>query len=98
MGRVYLNPLETGMRFDFSPPLDMGRVSGKYLKVGYGDGEGKTRPHPSSLPCLLFFLRMKLHAQSFFNPIIFRWKPYSLSCMTATSHVISSIVSHFQFE
>jgi len=22
------------------------------MRVGYGDGEGKTRPHPAPLPCL----------------------------------------------
>jgi len=30
----------------------MGRVTGKYTKIGYGDGEGKTRPHPAPLSCL----------------------------------------------
>jgi len=40
------------MRFDFSSPLGMGRVTGKYMSVGYRDKEGKTRPHPAPLPCL----------------------------------------------
>jgi len=43
----------TGMRFNFSSPLGMGRVAGKYMRIGYGDGEGKTRAHPALLPCLL---------------------------------------------
>jgi len=51
-GREYLNPLETGMRFNFSSPLGMGRVMGKYMGVGDGDAEGKTHPHSAPLPCL----------------------------------------------
>jgi hypothetical protein len=46
MGRGYLNASETGMRFDFLSLLDMGKVADKYMIVGYGDGEGKTCPHP----------------------------------------------------
>jgi len=34
------------------PPLGMGRVTGKYMRIGYVDGECKTRPHPATLPCL----------------------------------------------
>jgi len=40
------------MRFNFSSPLGMGRVTGKYLRIGYWNGEGKIRPHPAPLPCL----------------------------------------------
>lgn len=47
------NPSETGMRFDFSSPLNMNRVTGKYMRIGYGDGEDKTRLHPALLSCLL---------------------------------------------
>jgi len=54
MGREYPNPLGTGMRFNFSSSLGMGRVMGKYMGVGDGDGEGKTCPHPAPLPCLRF--------------------------------------------
>jgi len=42
------------MRFNFSSPLDMGRVTDKYIEVGNGDGEGKTRSHPAPLPCLMW--------------------------------------------
>ena len=56
MERRYLNPLGTGMRFNFSSLLSMGRVTGKYMRIGYGDGEGKTRPHPAPLPCLVVIL------------------------------------------
>lgn len=56
MGRGYPNPSETGMRFDFSSPLDTSGVIGKYMGVGYGNREGKTHPHPTSLPCLLVAL------------------------------------------
>ena len=42
----------TGMGFSFLSPLDIGRVTGKYMRIGYGDGECKTRPHPAPLPCL----------------------------------------------
>jgi len=52
MGQGYPNPSGTGMRFNFSSPLDMSRVTGKYMKIGYKDGEGKTRPHPAPFPCL----------------------------------------------
>jgi len=37
------------MRLYFSSPVGMGRVTGKYMRVRYGDGEGKTRPHPRSI-------------------------------------------------
>jgi len=53
MGWEYPNPSETGMRFDFSSPLRIGRVTGKYMRVEYGNGEGKTRPHPA-MPNLFF--------------------------------------------
>jgi len=62
MRRGYPNPTGTGMRFNFSSPLGMGRVMGKYMKIGYGNGEGQIRPHPAPLPCLVllcvtFFLK-----------------------------------------
>jgi len=53
MGMGYLNPSGTGMRFNFSSPLGMGRVTGKYVRIEYGDREGKTRSHPAPLPCLM---------------------------------------------
>jgi len=34
------------MKFDFSSPMGMRRVTGKYVRVGYEDGEGKTCPTP----------------------------------------------------
>jgi len=52
MGRGYPNPSGTGMGFNFSFPLDMDRVTDKYMKIGYRDGECKTRPHPTPLPYL----------------------------------------------
>jgi len=52
MSRGYPNPSGIGMRFDFSSPMGIGRVTGNYMRIGYGDREGKTRPHPASLPCL----------------------------------------------
>lgn len=53
MERGYPNPSGMGMRFDFSFPLNMGRVNGKYLRVGYGDEKGDTRPHHAPLSCLV---------------------------------------------
>jgi len=47
--RGYPNPSGTGMRLYFSSPVGMGRVTGKYMRVRYGDEEGKTRPHPRSI-------------------------------------------------
>jgi len=39
------------MRFNFSSPLDMGRVTSKYIRTGYENGECKTRPHrPIAMP------------------------------------------------
>jgi len=52
MRRGYPKPSGTGMGFSFLSPLDIGRVTGKYMRIGYGDGECKTRPHPAPLPCL----------------------------------------------
>ena len=52
MRRGYPNPSGTGMGFSLLSPLGMGRVTGKYMRIGYGDGECKTRPHPALLPCL----------------------------------------------
>jgi len=49
----YPNPSGTGMRFNFSSSLGMGRVTGKYMRIGFRDGEGKTSPHPAPLSCLL---------------------------------------------
>jgi len=46
MGGGYPNPSGTGMRFNFSSPLDMGRVTGKYLRIGYEDGKVKPVPTP----------------------------------------------------
>ncbi|KEH22005.1 hypothetical protein MTR_7g029010 [Medicago truncatula] len=40
MGWGYPNPSGTRMRFNFSSLLGMGRVTGKYMRIGYGDGEG----------------------------------------------------------
>jgi len=53
MGQEYPNSLGTGMGFNFSSPLGMGRVTGKYMGVGDGDGEGKTCPH--SAHCHAYF-------------------------------------------
>jgi len=53
MRRGYLNPSGMGMGFTFSSPLGMSWVTGKYMRIGYGDGECKTRPHPAPLPCLI---------------------------------------------
>ena len=52
-GRGNSNSSETGMRFDFASPLSMGRVTDKYVRVGYGNGEGKICPHSTSLSCLI---------------------------------------------
>jgi len=41
--------MQTGMWFNFSSPLGMSRVTGKYMRIGYGNGECQTRPHPA--PC-----------------------------------------------
>jgi len=42
----YPNPLETGMRFDFSSRLDLSKITGKYMRVEYGDMEGITHHIP----------------------------------------------------
>lgn len=34
---------------------DIRKVTCKYMRVGDGDGECKTRPHPFLLPCLLVY-------------------------------------------
>jgi len=65
MGRGYPNPSGMGMRFTFSSPLGMGRVMGKYMRIGYGDGECKTRPHPAPLPCLMYIRERIWFMQSF---------------------------------
>jgi len=50
----------------------MGRVTGKYIGVGYEDGEGKTHPHPSPLSCLVLSQLMN-DLNVFFNlPVIGR--------------------------
>jgi len=61
MGRGYPNPSETGMRFNFSSPLDMSRVTGKYMRFRYGGGQGKTRPHPAPLSCQVWKYALKNH-------------------------------------
>jgi len=56
----YLNPSGVGMRFDFSSMLGIGRITSKYMEVGYGEGEGegegKTRPHPRPIVMLNYVL------------------------------------------
>jgi len=52
IGWVYPKPSGTKIRFDFSFPLGMGKITGKYMRLGYGGREGKTCPHPAPLPCL----------------------------------------------
>ncbi|RHN39664.1 hypothetical protein MtrunA17_Chr8g0346271 [Medicago truncatula] len=52
------NPSGTWMWFDFLSSLDVGKVTGKYMRTGYGDGEGKTRPLPAPLPCLVVRLNL----------------------------------------
>lgn len=52
MRQGYPNPSETGMRFDFSSPMNICRVTYKYMRIRYGDGEGKTCPQPTPLPYL----------------------------------------------
>jgi len=42
-GRGYPNPPRTGMKFNFSSSLGIGRVTSNYMRFGYGDGKGKTR-------------------------------------------------------
>lgn len=49
VGRGYPNPSGTGMGFNFSSSLDMGRITDKYMRIGYGDGEDKIRHHPAPL-------------------------------------------------
>jgi len=56
MGWGYPNPLGMRMRFTFSSPLGMGRVTGKYMIIGYGDGKCKTRPHPAPLSFLILLV------------------------------------------
>lgn len=46
MNRGYPNSSEMGMGFEYSSPLNMYRITGKYLLIGYGDGEGETHPPP----------------------------------------------------
>jgi len=60
MRRGYPKSSGMGMRFNFSSPLSMGRVTGKYLRIGYGDGEGKTHDGASYIfsdqnNCLAFY-------------------------------------------
>jgi len=50
MGRGYPNPSGTGMEFNFSSPLDMDKITGKYMRIRYGDVTCKTRPHPIVMP------------------------------------------------
>jgi len=45
-------PVGDGDGFNFSSLLGMGRVTDKYIRIGYGDGECKTCPHPAPMPCL----------------------------------------------
>jgi len=46
-------PAGDGDEVQFLIPIEYGRVTDKYMTIGYGDGECKTRPHPAPLPCLL---------------------------------------------
>jgi len=46
MGRGYPNLSGMGMRFTFSSPLGMGRVTSKYMRIGYGMRNVKLVPTP----------------------------------------------------
>jgi len=37
MGWGYPNPSRTGIEFNFSSSLDMSKITGKYMIIGYGD-------------------------------------------------------------
>jgi len=54
-------PVEDGNGVRFLIPAGYGRVTGKYMRVGYGDGEDKTRPQPAPLSCLLVSLMTLMH-------------------------------------
>jgi len=58
MGRGYPNPSGLGMRFTFSSPLGMSRVTSKYMRIGYGNGECKT--HPYSAPLLSYLVGVEV--------------------------------------
>ena len=91
MWREYPNPLGTGMGFNFSSPLGMDRVMGKYMRIGYGDGEGKTHPHPASLPCLLAFeLFQKTEILTFFSQEPTPKKVNGNGCLTAWTPTIEA--------
>jgi len=52
-GRGYPNP--SGMGFTFSSSSDMGRITGKYMRIGYG-GRGmlnSSPPRPIAMPNLI---------------------------------------------
>jgi len=60
MRREYPNPLGTGLRFNFLSPLDMDRVTGKYMGVGDEDGKAK---HVSTPPhCHAYLHGLREHA------------------------------------
>jgi len=50
ISRKYLNPSGTRMKFNFSFPLDIARIAGKYITIEYGDRECKTCPRPIAMP------------------------------------------------
>ena len=48
------------MRFNFSSPLDMGRLTYMHMRVIYGDGEGKTCLYLIPLSCLHYASKIEL--------------------------------------
>jgi len=45
-------PVGDGDGIQFLIPVGYGKVTDKYIRIGYRDGEGKTRPHLAPLSCL----------------------------------------------
>ncbi|AES81515.1 hypothetical protein MTR_7g093620 [Medicago truncatula] len=64
------------MGFYFSSLLGTDKVTGKYMGVGYGDEEGKTRPPPPPMPCLPKHTFSREKQFGLYNPKFHRLDPF----------------------
>lgn len=67
MVRRYTNRSGMRMRFNFSSLLSMRRVTGKYLRLWYENGEVKILPHLAPLSCLIRGANLVWMSGSFFD-------------------------------
>ena len=79
MRREYPNPLGTRVRFNFSSPLNMSRITNKYMRVGDGDGVRQNPSPPRPIAMLTYISFYKITKTLFFLICSLSFLIFSLS-------------------